>query len=134
MALFVSWIEHENEIYFITKHDLKTKKGKKTLKYSGKFEDVIGHEFIRRYYNFRTGLNRECPHFSSPLNFPPIIAEAIVNGDFEGLGIPYEILTAEAKNKYEELADKHWPVFDKRRHKVFWDLLKDPKNRIEVWR
>ena len=134
MALFVSWIIHDDKNWFLTKKELATDKFKELITYAGRAEDRIGHEIIRRYFGIKAGIVRECPDFSSPINFPPDIAQAVKDGDFEGMGAPLEILTGDAVNLLEKSVNIHWDKFDERYQKILWDLIKDPKNRKEIWR
>ena len=69
MCDFVSWIEKDQTIVFLTGEDVfKTKKGKELQKHTCS-EDWIGHGAIRWYYEFEGGRERECTDFSKPENY-----------------------------------------------------------------
>ncbi len=65
-------------------------------KYKG--DDLIGHSAIREYFDVRSGYgdNWECTDFSTPKNFPDIIARDIKHGEFRGFGEPAGLLNASA--------------------------------------
>jgi len=162
MSKFLSWIEHKGKLYYLTKAILNSRKGKILREYCGWDDDLTGHGAIRWYYNLKAwaGINKECTDFSSPRNFPREIAEAIKRGLFEGMGIPLQILTPKALAEYEKAIQspwveyenarqsarnkKHWECekiirsalnkFGKINQSTFWSLVKNPENRVDVWK
>ena len=157
MCEFVSWIEKDSEVVFLTGDDVfRSKRGKELQSYSGSSDDLYGHGSIRWYYNFKGGQQRECTDFSSPSNFPKVIVDAIKNGSMRGLGLPRELLSKSAYAKYEKIVrpalaeyDKiqqsAWAEYEKIKQSAyaeynkivqpaFWDLFADVKNRSEAWK
>jgi len=99
MCEFISWIEKNKDIIFLTGDDVfRTKEGKKLQKYCGNNEDLVGHGAIRRFYNIphNVGVNIECSNFLSPRNFPKEIVKAIKSGKMRGLGTPDGLLLKKA--------------------------------------
>jgi hypothetical protein len=161
MCEFPSWIEipehlqkkYGREIFFLTNNELKTKRGRELIKYLGPTfnEDVKGHGAINWYYQLEgVGKYKELPNFRSPVDLPQEIAQAIKDCLFSRIGICIQILTLEAKEKvsktYEALTKPAWKIYkyktiwpDENAHKaiekqVFWRFVKNPENRVEVWR
>ncbi len=121
-------------------------------------DDLIGHSVIREYFDIRSGQgdNVEFTDFSSPKNFPAIIARAIKRGEFRGFGEPKGLLSAQAEKVYQETKAPAWKVYQETtapawkvyqettaqalkvyqetKAQVFWDLFADPKNSAEAWR
>lgn len=89
MCEFVSWVEHEDKLYYLTANLLNTKEGRALKKFLGTAyaEDITGHGAIERYFGIK-GVHRECTDFSSPKNFPAEIVKAMKSGAFRGIGIP----------------------------------------------
>ena len=104
MCEFVSWVEHEDKLYYLTANLLNTKEGRDLKKFLGTAyaEDIKGHGAIERYFGIK-GNHHECDDFSSPKNFPKEIVEAMKAGAFRGIGIPDEsqVLTKKAYADYE---------------------------------
>ena len=108
MCEFVSWVEHENKLYYLTANLLNTKEGRALKKYLGaKYDDDIkGHGAIERYFGIK-GKHHECTDFSSTQNFPDEIVKALQAGAFRGIGIPSasQVLTKKACADYESKRD-----------------------------
>jgi hypothetical protein len=148
MCEFVSWIEHKNKIYFLSDRELKTREGKELVKYCGDPTDLLGHGAIRRYFGFdaKVGTDRECTDFSSSDKFPPEIQDMIREGDFKLLPvIPVGLFMTSARAEYNKIMDPAWAEYNKivdftraEYNKImkstFWNLYKNPNNRIETWR
>ena len=164
MSEFLSWIEYRDKLYYLTKAKLNSKKGKALKEYCAWDGDLVGHGAIRRYYRLGSrGIGRECTDFSSPKNFPQEIVEAIKKGLFKGMGIPTQILTPKALAEYEKVEQSAWAEYkialakyekitqpaqnkykktkrsarDKYqqiRQSTFWKLVKNPENRVDVWK
>ena len=190
MCGFISWIEHDGRLYYLTREQLDSEKGKELAEYCGSPKDLVGHGAIRKYYGFSAGFNRECINFSTPDNFPTEIVSALKKGLFYGMGTPTAILTPEASKqylkttkpaweeyeeieqkiaweeywkiihsekkkcyegkcqtlgdhkriaalaweKYKEMQHPAWEKYKEIDQKSFWNLFKDPNNRIECWR
>jgi hypothetical protein len=114
MCEFISWIEKDKKVYFLTdKMVYHTLKGRELRKFCGNQEDYIGHGAIRHYFDdLKDGENRECSNFSSPKNFPPLIVHAIKAGDFGRLGQPKGLLKAPAWKAYEEAKAPAWKAYE----------------------
>jgi hypothetical protein len=98
MCDFISWkvvrtADGGMEILFLTYDDIyNTKRGKELQKYTIP-NDFVGHGAIDFYYGLNgRGTNKECTDFSSPDNFPSIIADAIKMGKFYLMGTPEGLL------------------------------------------
>ena len=129
MCDFISWKEITTadggaEILFLTYEDIyNTKRGRELQKYTTG-DDFVGHGAIDFYYELNgKGINKECTDFSSPNNFPPVIADAIKAGKFYLLGTPMGLL----------LPAKRAPLYADYEAK-FWELFFVPENRAEAWR
>ena len=147
MCEFVSWVEKDDKVYFLTGEQVyHTERGQELQSWSQKVEDdKCGHGAIQFYYTFGDGENRECTDFSTPANFPPEIAEAIKSGAMRGMAIALELLTASAGAEYERLKKPNWAEYnriikpawaeyERARNEAFWDLFAASKNRVEAWR
>jgi hypothetical protein len=148
MCEFVSWVEHEDKLYYLTANLLNTKEGRDLKKFLGTAyaEDITGHGAIERYFGIK-GNHHECDDFSSPKNFPKEIVEAMKAGAFRGIGIPdaSQVLTQKA---YADYASKRAPLYADYRSKrdalyadyrskcddLFWDIFIDKKNRARAWK
>ncbi len=81
MCDFISWIEKNDEILFLTYDDVyNTKRGKELREFSESKDDLVGHGAIEFYYDIGRGKHCECTNFSTPSNFPSKIVEAIIGG------------------------------------------------------
>ena len=107
MCDFVSWVEKgrgkTKKYLYLNNALIKSERGKELLKGLPQ-DDLIGHGAICLFYGLEQdeGKNKECLDFSSPNNFPEVIAKAIKNGEFRGLGTPAGLLTATALKAYQE--------------------------------
>ena len=128
MCEFISWVEKDGEIYFLTdKMVYGTIKGRELRKFCGNSEDYIGHGAIRHYFDdLQGGENKECTDFLSPKNFPPLIVQAIKDGEFGRLGQPKGLL---CKPLYDDYESKRKPLYDD-----FWRLFANPENRTPAWK
>ena len=108
MCEFISWVEHENTLYYLTANLLNTKEGRDLKKFLGTAyaEDIKGHGAIERYFGIK-GKHHECTDFSSPNNFPAEIVKAMKAGAFRGIGIPdaSQVLTKKAYADYRSKRD-----------------------------
>jgi len=104
MSNFISWIEKDEQIYYLTAHDIyRTKRGKELRDYCGAEADVIGHGAIRYYYDsFVGGKDVECDDFSTPDNFPVEIVAEIKKGAFRGMGHSLILLNKLAQDKFDK--------------------------------
>jgi len=192
MCGFISWIEHDGKNWYLTNKELNSDKGKELLEYCGRAEDLVGHGAIRQYYDFDGGFDKGCTDFTDPSMLPTEIVKALKDGLFEGIGLPWGILTSEARAEYdkgtqqaqaeydkieqpahveyEKIRQQAWaeyikitqptqaeserygkirlpawaeyvkiqqPAWDKCEkitQPAFWNLFKEPNNRIEAWR
>lgn len=148
MCDFVSWIEKDNKVLFLT-HDLvfNTEKGKLLRDWCKSTDDYCGHGAIRYYYGLERdhGKDRECTDFTTTANFPYAIVKAIKAGKMGGIGFNTDMLNDKARAEYAAIRDKAYAeyhaVYDKAwaEHiavceKAFWDLFDIPENRIKAWR
>ncbi len=88
MCEFISWIEKEGEVLFLTAKDIDSEHGKKTLE-SSLNNDFLGHGAIRRFYgpdgkSLSGGTNRENRAFWDG-NLPQKIKDAWNNGELDGM-------------------------------------------------
>ena len=114
MCEFISWIEKENKVYYLTSSDLASKRGKQLIKHTRREEDLVGHGAIRWFYGeFKGGTEKECTDFSSPDNFPKEIVEDIKLGKFKGMGICKETLTQSAYEEYEKIEHSAYEEYKK---------------------
>ena len=116
MCDFISWIEHQGDIYFLTNQELNTKEGRELKEYLGTafYDDIKGHGAIDRYWGLKDkGIHGECTDFSTPDNFPPVIVEAIKKGLFEGIGAAEGILTPTAWAEYKKAEQAVWAEYEK---------------------
>ena len=104
MCEFVSWVEHEDKLYYLTANLLNTKEGRALKKHLGTAyaEDIKGHGAIEHYFGIK-GKHCECTDFSSPNNFPAEIVKAMKSGAFRGIGIPdaSQVLTMKVYADYQ---------------------------------
>ena len=172
MCEFASWKkmpktwnpEVTRRIFYLTKPDLDSKRGRELKKFLGPQydNDKVGHGAIDWFYQLGgVGINKECTNFNDPNEFPPEIVADIKAGNFYGMGLPTEILTPDARAQYEAVEkpawaqyywaqykavekpagaqyeavrDRAWAQYKAALHKAFWGLFADPNNRIEPWR
>ena len=119
MCEFISWVEHEDKLYYLTANLLNTKEGRDLKKFLGTAYavDIKGHGAIEHYFGIK-GKHCECTDFSSPNNFPAEIVKAMKSGAFRGIGIPDEsqVLTKKAyadyKSKRDSLSADYWSKCD----------------------
>ncbi len=142
MCDFVSWIEKDGKVYFLTANQIfNTAKGKALQQYCGSSDDYVGHGAIREYYGLSSYFegNRECTDFSTPANFPPEIAKAIKDGKFRGLGAPAQLITQDAlvgitlNSQYTKAQaewDKSWDERD--RDWAKWNKARDERDKAWV--
>ena len=148
MCEFISWVEHENTLYYLTANLLNTKEGRDLKKFLGTAyaEDIKGHGAIERYFGIK-GKHHECTDFSSPNNFPAEIVKAMKAGAFRGIGIPdaSQVLTKKAYADYRSKRDaldadyrsKCDALDDDNKSKcddLFLDIFMDKKNRAKAWK
>ena len=114
MCQFVSWIKHNEKVYFLDDLKLNTKEGRELLKQC-KDDDIIGHGAIRAYYPElrKLGTNVECDDFSSPDEFPSEVVEAIKKGIFTEFGECVDILTKPAWDKHKKVSGAAFAEYDK---------------------
>ena len=104
MCEFISWIEKDGKNYFLTSADLASKRGIELREHCGNDDDLVGHGALRWYYGgFEGGTKKECTDFSTPLNFPAEIVEAIKAGKFRGMGCPEGLLNSPAQAEFDKI-------------------------------
>ena len=132
MSNFISWIEKDGNIYYLTAHDIyRTKRGKELRDYCGAAADVIGHGAIRFYFdNFTGGEEKECTDFSTPDNFPSEIVAEIKIGAFRGMGKALALLSKPANAEFEKIYKPANAEFEKiyKPAKAEFDKICKPAN------
>jgi len=116
MCKFISWVERRDKTYFLTGKQIFSDAGQEKLKRLGvSSDDYRGHGTIRAWYKIDSGdgIDKECADFSSPDNFPDIIATAIKTGVMEGLGIETALLLKPALAEYEKIEQSAWAEYKK---------------------
>ena len=121
MCEFISYIEKNGEVLFLTGDDVfNTKRGKQLQKHCKSADDLTGHGAIRWYFGIddkplEGGKERECTDFSSPANFPKPIVKAIKAGLMAGFkdGTPQELLTNTARAEYDKIKNPAEAEYDK---------------------
>ena len=148
MCEFVSWIEHDDQIYYLNDNCLRDKKGRELKKYLGnryKY-DVRGHGAIRYYYDIKnnTGIDKEYTGNDRD-QYPKEIIEDIKNCNMQIIGFNLNLLSKSAWKKYKDIKQPAWkkykdieqPALKKYediKQNIFWELFKDKKNRIKGWK
>ena len=124
MCEFISWIEKDDKVVFLTGDDVfKSKRGKQLRAYM-QADDVNGHGAIRWYYNFTGGKDRECVDFSSPNNFPAEIVVAIKSGKMRGMGTAKCLLTPATYAEYEKIEQLASAEYEKIRQEAYAEYEK----------
>jgi hypothetical protein len=114
MCEFISWIEKDGHVLFLTANDIfNTQRGKELREYCQNRHDWIGHGAIRFYYQLENGVERECTDFSSTNNFPAEIVSAIKSGAFRGLGTPCGLLNEQAYAEYKKIKQSAYAEYKK---------------------
>jgi len=140
MCEFVSWIEYNKELYFLTNADLETKDGKKLLE-PWVIADICGHGAIINYYPELKdkGIHKECTDFSTPANFPKKIVNAIKKGKLSRFGICLEVLNKTGKKEYLKIeqsayAESAYAEYDKIKQSAFTSIVRQKKYRAKNWK
>ena len=114
MCEFLSWIEKNGDILYLTYDDIyHTEKGKKLQKYCKCISDLVGHGAIRYYFKLEDGENKECTDFSTPDNFPAKLVDAIKRCEFAGLGAPRGLLKQQAYAEYKKIQQQAYAEYKK---------------------
>ena len=101
MCLFISWIEKDKDVYFLTGDQLfRSETGRTCREQSGNLDDYTGHGMIRLFYNLVGGRDMECSDFSTPKNFPVPIQIALLSGEMSGFPFPEGILITSLYDNY----------------------------------
>ena len=148
MCEFLSWIEIDDTVLFLTDDDLRTSRGKKLWKRIK--DDARGHGAIREYFDIEPGrgVDRECTDFYTPDNFPPEAVRAIMDGRVKRLAYPedlchalgspalaeYDKVRARAWAEYNKVRAPAWAEYDKVRDRAFWGIWSDDSSRRTAWR
>ena len=152
MCEFISWKEINGQVLFLTYDDIyNTKEGKRLQAYTVS-ADFFGHGAIDYYYDIEgsKGTNKECTKFSSPKNFPAVIADAIKAGKMAGLSgfFPKGLLLNRFYNDYDARYKVMDNDYDAKRRVIdndynakcrvindsMWNLFTNVNNRSEAWR
>jgi len=159
MCEFISAIKDKEDYFYLTKQDLKGKKFNEYKKFNVNWkEDIKGHGAIEYIYPELKGRGEhwECTNFSSPKNFPECIVDDIKKGNFEGIGICFDILNEKGRAEYNKIVQPAWAEYDKivqpalaeynkivqpalaEYNKIvqhaFWKIAKQKKYRTKEWR
>ncbi len=122
MCEFLSWIEKDDKVYYLTSKQIyETLRGKQLQRFCGDADDHVGHGAIRFYYRLAVGegKNKECTDFSTPANFPTKIAQAVKDMKFRGMATPSELLTEQAWAEYEKVTEQALAEYDKVRQPAY---------------
>ena len=146
MCHFISWIENNGELQFLTANDVfNTKRGRELQKHCENNADVVGHGAIEFFTETSGGVHKECTDFSTPKNFPEVIVAAIKAGAFAGLGTPDGLLNKKSQAEFCKVYNAVWAEYDKVRnaalaeydkvcYETFWKLFAYTKNRAKAWK
>ena len=138
MCDFMSWIEYNGELYYLTDKQLKDKRGLKLKKYIQQDykEEIIGHGAIRYYYDIPNGKgkNVECTDFSTQKIFPEEIRKKLKLGMITQFGLDCRMLSQSALAEYKKIWQFSSAEYEKIRLPAFWDLFKVKKNRSKGWK
>ena len=121
MCEFISWIEKDDEVLFLTGNEVfNTKRGRELQNHCKSKDDLTGHGAIRWYFGtddkpISGGKERECTNFSTPDNFPKQIVRAIKKGQMWGFddATPQELLTNTAWAEYEKITNPARAEYEK---------------------
>lgn len=108
MCHFISWINFNDQIYFLKNSDFYQPEGKRLLGYDY-LNDIEGHGAILHYYpelKNKKYIQDENENFSNPKAFPKEIVEAIKNGEVSITGLPIDVLTRAAKKELSKKCKK----------------------------
>ena len=120
MCHFISWIENNGEIQFLTANDVfNTKRGRELQKHCCDNADYVGHGAIEFFTETSGGVHKECTDFRTPKNFPEVIVAAIKAGAFAGLGSPDGLLNKKSQAECDKVRDAVWAEYDKVRDAVW---------------
>jgi len=117
MCEFVSWIEYKGDIYFLDKHKLGSRRGRELKEHDNNQENWQGHGAICWFYGIerKDCIQREITDFSDPCELPPVIVDAIKNGDFECF-MPDDVsklLTCPALAEHKKIEGQAWAEYKK---------------------
>jgi len=139
MCKFVSWIEKDGVLWYLTDKDIQSKRGKEYRDYNPCRDDDRGHGAIRWFYDLKGGKERECFDFSTPSNFPSEIVEAIKQGNFSRWfgPVPDGLLVAPLYAEYGAKVAPLYADYQAKRAPLdyqTWLLVTESQNRSEAWR
>lgn len=152
MCEFISWIEYQDEIFYLNDEMLfESQIGKKMLRENSHREDITGHGFIMEYYNnvtdssfgsmlYKRGMHKECECFKNPDNLPRKIAYDLISGKFNKIITYAEIDTEILKPILASFDVGLWPkvknlikfrpgVLTKKRKEVIKKIKQITKNQ-----
>jgi hypothetical protein len=83
----VSWIGFEDKLLYMDNASLRDSYARKLIEETGRKEDVVGHGFIRKYYNIPEGKGREFEvnEFWNYEKLPEEISMKLQNGEMDDL-------------------------------------------------
>lgn len=76
MCEFISWIEKDGDLFYLTDREVFSEQGKEILK-GCKHNDYLGHEAIRLFYNIKGGNDHECRDFWDINKLPKELANKV---------------------------------------------------------
>ena len=76
MCEFISWIEKDNKLYYLTDAEIFSEMGKERLE-GCQDNDFLGHGAIRRFYQIKGGIDHEVKDFWNYKKLPPEIAKLV---------------------------------------------------------
>lgn len=146
MCEFVSWIEYNNQVYFLTNNDLRGKRFTEYKKYNVNWKaDIVGHGAIEYFYPELKGKHKECTDFSTPDNFPEKIVKAIKEGKLNKLGVSVGLLNCLGRSEYKKVQQPAYAEYIKVQPpayaeyikiklEAFWELFSKSKYRNGLWK
>ena len=107
MCEFISWIEKNGRLYYLTDEIIAERLGEFKAHNSGWRVDLLGHGTIRWWFGlkYREGMDKECTDFSSPMHFPEEIGVNIKAGRMTYASIPLGLLLPPLYANYEAKRD-----------------------------
>ena len=151
MSHFLSAVEKNGELFYLTTADIESSRGAELLEYTKEIDDLRGHGAIRWFYGITGGQDIEYRNFKTPQNIPEDIVSKILGGyEFcQWFGLPPprilspSIYTDGVKRAIRLITDyyelKNPPTFMEYKslilalHQEYWLKIRDEKNRMRPW-
>ena len=184
MCKFISWVDVDGTLFYITDDDVNTSNYQELLRKCGNNDDSLGHGFLREYFQLGgKGIDKEVNNLTYIHLLPKQIISDIKKCKFEYITSIPDLLNGSAREEYdkkirsareeydkiersawkeyikiEELAIKEsakeeydkitrsaiekfikiersaWEEYNKIERSAFWNLFRNPDNRIDNWK